>query len=197
MIAYVTGRLSARKPTEVIIEAGGIGYRVHVPTSTGMHLPAVGEAVHLHTHHHIREDAEQLFGFRTEAERDAFEIMLGVSGIGPRLGLAVLSALSPAELQEHVLQGNTAMLTGIPGVGKKTAERLVLELRDRLTRLEIGPGETGLPRGHAADARADALAALESLGLSRAAAEKNLRRVLRDQPDITSTEALVRLALRD
>jgi holliday junction DNA helicase RuvA len=198
MIAFVAGTLYARRPMEAIVEVGGIGYSVLVPGSTLARLPEPGGRVHLFTHHHVREDAILLYGFSTELERDAFELMLGVSGIGPRLALAVLSAMSPAELAEHVAAGNAAVLTGIPGVGRKTADRLVLELRDRLARLDLDAAATPAERsGDRNVARNDALAALESLGLSRAQAEKNLRRVQRDHPDVTAAETLIRLALRD
>ncbi|MEX0747072.1 MAG: Holliday junction branch migration protein RuvA [Rhodothermales bacterium] len=198
MIAYLSGKLADKRPTEAIIDVNGVGYRVHIPTSTFEHLPEVGRPVMLHTHHHVREDAILLYGFFSDAERKVFEVMLGVTGIGPKLALAALSAMSPAELREHVLRGEAAMLTSIPGVGRKTAERLIIELRDRFADME--PMEAA-PRSGVSDerreARADALAALESLGFSRAAAEKNLRKVMRDRPDLQAAEDLIRLALRE
>ena len=168
MIAYVSGKLAAKKPTEVIIDVQGLGYHVWIPTSTFERLPAEGEAVKLFTYHYVREDSLQLFGFASEAERQVFEVLLGVSGVGPKLALAALSAMGPAELRDRVLDGDAAMLTQIPGVGRKTAERLVVELKDRLARVELA-GRAALSGGSdaRAAARADALAALETLGFSR------------------------------
>ncbi len=196
MITYVSGKLVDKKPTEAVIDVQGLGYQVLIPTSTYEALPAVGETAMLHTHHYVREDAMLLFGFTTLDERTLFETMLGVSGVGPKLALAALSAMRPAELRDRVLEGDAALLTRIPGVGRKTAERLIVELRDRLARLDLG-GAPGTGPDVTAAARADALAALETLGLSRAAAEKALRKVLRRHPGLQSADDLVRLALRE
>lgn len=200
MIAYVAGKLAEKKPTEVVIDVHGIGYHVLIPTSTFERLPNVGEAVKLYTHHYIREDAHQLFGFGKVSERSLFRMMIAVSGIGPKLGLAALSAMSPTELRDRVLEGDTSLLTRIPGVGRKTAERLVVELKDRLSKTDLFDGAAAPLSGgtdERAAARADALAALMALGLTRAAAEKALRKVLRQNAGIQSPDELVRLALRE
>lgn len=199
MIAYLSGKLADKKPTEIIIDVHGVGYQLLIPTSTYETLPAVGEPVMLHTYHHVREDAIVLFGFATRSERTAFTLMIGVSGVGPKLALATLSAMSPSELRDHILEGDARLLTNIPGVGRKTAERLVIELRDRMAHADFGEGGAPLTGGSEARAaaRADALAALEALGLSRAAAEKNIRKVLRDHPAVQSAEELIRMALRE
>ena len=200
MIAYVSGKLAEKKPTEAIVDVQGLGYAVLIPTSTYEKLPAQGEDAKLFTYQHVREDALLLFGFATRAERSVFEVMLSVSGIGPKLALAALSAMRPAELRDKIVEGDVAFLTKIPGVGKKVAERMVVELRDKLVKVE-GLGGGGASLGAELDqrssARADALAALEALGLSRAAAERNLRKVLRADPGIQSAEELIRLALRE
>lgn len=197
MIDYVSGHLATKKPTEAVIDVGGLGYRVLIPTSTFERLPEPGEATTLLTHHHVREDAMTLFGFISQEERHVFELMIGVSGIGPKLALAALSALRPSEIRQRVLERDVAMLTRIPGVGKKTAERLVIELRDRFEKdgLEEGASATS---GANADGnfRADAMAALEALGLSRSAAEKAVLGVLRKDPSIRNAEEIIRLALR-
>jgi len=199
MIAYVSGKLIDKKPTEVIVDVQGLGYHLYIPTSTYELLPEIGSATKLYSHHYVREDAALLFGFASGAERALFEVMLGVSGIGPKLALAALSAMSPADLRDSILEGDAGLLTRIPGVGRKTAERLIVELRDRVARVELGGGGS-LP-GHVPDApaaaRGDALSALETLGLSRAAAEKALRKVLRQHPGLQSADELVRLALRE
>ena len=199
MITHLSGKLAEKKPTEAVIDVQGVGYLVLIPTSTYEKLPPAGEQAKLFTYQHVREDALQLFGFASRSERSVFEVMLGVSGIGPKLALAALSAMRPAELRDRIVEGDTAFLTRIPGVGKKVAERMVVELRDKLVTLEGLEG--GLVAGDGADtrqvARADALAALEALGLSRAAAERNLRKVLRENAGIHSAEELIRLALRE
>lgn len=200
MYAYISGKLAEKRPTEAVIDVHGIGYRLHIPTSTYEALPHTGQIARLFTHHHVREDAIQLFGFSSNAERTVFQLMLGVSGIGPKLALAALSAMSPAELREHVVHGESAVLTNIPGVGRKTAERLIVELRDRFADLEpldegTSPAAAEVEERRAA--RSDALAALESLGFTRAAAEKSIRKVLKDQTGPLAAEDLIRLVLRE
>ena len=198
MITHLSGKLAEKKPTQTVIDIQGVGYLVLIPTSTYEKLPPVGEAVKLFTYHHVREDALQLYGFASRSERSVFEVMLGVSGIGPKLALAALSAMQPTELRDRIVDGDAAFLTRIPGVGKKVAERMVVELRDKLVKLdglEGGAVSGQADAKHAA--RADALAALEALGLGRAAAERNLRKVLRENAGIQSAEELIRLALRE
>jgi Holliday junction DNA helicase RuvA len=199
MIAYVSGKLVEKRPTEVILDVGGLGYRLLIPASTYDRLPEVGGAAFLYVHFSVREDAQQLFGFATRAERAVFEEMLAVTGVGPKLALAALSAMRPGELRDHVLAGDTSLLTRIPGVGRKTAERLVVELRDRLATVDLEEAAAPLSGGTdaVAVARADALAALVALGLSRANAEKALRTVLRQHPGVQSADELIRLALRE
>jgi len=195
MITYVSGSLVEKHPTTAVVEVGGLGYAIQIPASSFEKLPAVGQSARLLTHYHVREDAHVLFGFATEAERALFRTMIGVSGVGPRLALAALSAFSPQALRDSILEGDAALLTRIPGVGKKTAERLIVELRDRLADLETD-SDPSAPGDTAAAVRADARAALEALGLSRADAEKRLRRVQRDHPTATSAEELIRRSLQ-
>ena len=197
MITYVSGTLAEKKPTDAVIDVQGLGYHLHIPASSYDKLPDTGKAVKLLTTFIVREDSQTLYGFATDAERTLFETMIGVSGVGPKLALAALSAMNPAELRDVVLAGDAAMLTRIPGVGKKTAERLVVELRDRLAKLDGLEPMGGLGGdGAVAEARADARAGLEALGLSRAEAEKRLRKALRDHAGVQSAEELIRLALR-
>ncbi|MGB0650310.1 MAG: Holliday junction branch migration protein RuvA [Rhodothermales bacterium] len=197
MIDYVSGSLATKKPTQAVIDVGGIGYRILIPTSTYERLPEPGEDAILLTHHHVREDAVTLFGFISAEERRVFELMLGVSGIGPKLALAALSALRPSEIKQRIVDRDVAMLTRIPGVGKKTAERLVIELRDRFEKDGFeGGAYSGETSASDANFRADAMAALEALGLSRSAAEKAVLGVLRKDPAIRNAEEIIRLALR-
>ena len=198
MIHFLNGRLAEKHPTRAVLDVNGVGYLVNIPTSTYERLGESGSPTRLHTMLHVRDDAMQLFGFATTAEREIFETMLSVSGIGPKLALAALSAMRPADIRESIVSGDTAMLTRIPGVGRKTAERMVVELRDRMAALVTSDarGEDGAEARPTAE-RDDALAALLSLGFTRASAEKALRKVLRDHPDASTAGAMIRLALRE
>ena len=191
MFEYVSGELKSKRPTQAVVDVQGAGYRVLIPTSTFDRLPKVGESVRLFTHLHVREDLQQLYGFVTTGERALFELMIGVSGIGPRIALAALSTMSPGQLQQYVAAGDPAMLQRISGVGRKTAERMVVELRDRVSTLDLA--DVTMTGG--TSARADALAALETLGYSRAKAEQLLRRVVRQHPEAESADELIRLVL--
>lgn len=198
MIVYVSGTLAHKSPTDAVIDVQGIGYELLIPASSYEKLPATGKKAKLLAYHYVREDAETLFGFATEAERTLFQTMIGVSGVGPKLALAALSAMPPDALRDHILEGDASVLTQIPGVGKKTAQRLVVELRDRLADLdgfEPAPAASGASGG-TASIRADARSALEALGFSRADAEKRIRTALRDHDGIDSAEELIRLSLR-
>lgn len=191
MIEYIEGLLSSKGPTHAVIDVQGIGYRVFIPMSTSDKLPETGKKVRLLTHHYTREDREQLFGFVSPGERAIFELFLGVSGIGPRIAVAALSTLTPDELVKYITLKQPVMLQRISGVGRKTAERLVVELFDRISELDLAQVEDS----GAASARADALAALETLGVSRAKAEQLLRKVMRSHPDVHTAEEFVQLAL--
>ncbi len=195
MIVHLSGKLVSKKPTYIVVDVAGVGYEVFIPTSTYERLPEAGSPVHLHTHHHVREDGEQLFGFAEPTDRRVFQIMLGVSGIGPKLGLAALSAFDASELADYVSRGDVGLLTSIPGVGRKTAERLVVELRDKFGQPDLIVS-SGNGAGIASTFRSDAVAALEALGLSRSAAEKNVSKTLKENPEIQSVEALIRDALK-
>ncbi|NNE33704.1 MAG: Holliday junction branch migration protein RuvA [Rhodothermales bacterium] len=195
MITYVSGKLVSKKATEVVIDVQGIGYEIRIPTSTYEKLPDAGKQAILHTHHYIREDAALLYGFADVDQRSIFEAMMSVSGVGPKLALAALSAFPPADLREHVVRGDVGVLTGIPGVGRKTAERLVVELRDKFARVELQVPAGGVA-GAASSLRGDALSALEALGLSRAGAERSISRALKEHPGIDSVEELVRYSLQ-
>jgi holliday junction DNA helicase RuvA len=175
MIAWLRGRVLEKHPTRVIVETGGVGYELHVPLSSFSAIGDPGGEVTLRVHTHVREDAIQLFGFSTPLELSLFERLLGVSGIGPRLALAALSGTAPGELAEAISGGQVARLVAVPGIGRKTAERIVLELRDKLGDLvlhgeEVNPG---------AAMRTDLVSALVNLGYHRPAAEKAAEQALR------------------
>jgi Holliday junction DNA helicase RuvA len=168
MIAFLRGRLLEKHPTRVIIETGGVGYEVHMPLSSYSAVGEPGAEISLRIHTHVREDALQLYGFATSLELALFDRLVAVSGIGPKLALAVLSGIAPADLVGAIGSGDVARLVSIPGIGRKTAERIVLELRDKLSALETGPG--GTPAGDGI--RGDLVSALVNLGYHRPSAEK-------------------------
>jgi Holliday junction DNA helicase RuvA len=175
MIGRLTGILVEKNPPQITLDVAGVGYEIDVPMSTFYLLPASGEKVSLHTHLAVREDAHQLFGFATEAERAAFRQLLKISGVGARTALALLSGLTVAELSLAVAAQEAGRLTKIPGIGKKTAERLLLELKDKLP--QAGPGGTAKvsPGGTAAGTAADILNALLALGYNEREAQAALR----------------------
>jgi len=194
MIASLTGILRTKTPTEILVDVQGVGYAVSIPLSTFEHLPDVGSTVTLLTHLQVREDAFQLYGFGSENERVLFRHLISVNGIGPKIAQSILSGIAVDDLRDQIIQGNVGALTAIPGIGKKTAERLVLELREKVTRL----GSVASPSSQPADdLRTQALLALTSLGYSRSVAEKALRSVLNESPGVTLTiEELIKRALR-
>ena len=178
MIAFLRGTLLEKHPNQVIVDTGGVGYDVLIPVSTFSALPDAGSEVRLRIHTHVREDALSLFGFATPEEKTMFERLISVSGIGPKLGITVLSGLATADLISAIRNGDVAQLVRIPGVGKKTAERIVLELKDKLEGL--GPaGVHGQPERPVATLSAiefDVLSALINLGCSRATADAAVRK---------------------
>ena len=164
MIGRIAGTLLEKNPPQVVVDAGGVGYEIDVPMSTFYNLPRTGERVALFTHLVVREDAHLLYGFGAESERVAFRTLLKVSGVGPKVALAILSGLSVHDLAEAIALQETGRLTRIPGIGKKTAERLLLELRDKFT---VEARMTGAGGGAAKPTtNADVLNALMSLGYS-------------------------------
>jgi len=159
MIGRISGVLAEKNPPQVVVDVNGVGYEIDVPMSTFYHLPATGEKVTLHTQLIVREDAHLLYGFGTEAERATFRQLLKVSGVGPKVALAVLSGLSVNDLAAAVATQDTAMLVRVPGIGKKTAERLLLELKDKVVAvMPVTGAGAGVPKGN------DVLNALLSLG---------------------------------
>ncbi len=164
MIGRIAGTLVEKTPPQVLVDCGGVGYEIDVPMSTLYNLPAVGERVTLFAHLVVREDAQLLYGFGTQAERAAFRELIRISGIGPRIALAVLSGLSIDDLAQVVTRQDAARLTQIPGIGKKTAERLLLELKGKLG-AELG-SSPGIASTDAGDAAPDILKALQALGYS-------------------------------
>ena len=196
MIGFLRGRIADKQPNTLIVDVQGVGYEVHVPLSTFYDVGEVGADITLRIHTHVREDALLLYGFLTELERQLFERLIGVSGIGPKLAIAVLSGMDPRELLSAVQRGDVARLTGIPGIGKKTSERIVLELRDRLAKIALGVPIDPVPPNGADRLRGDLLSALENLGYHRPQAEKAVDSSLHTMSDPTFEQAL-KAALRE
>ena len=196
MIASLRGMLADKSPSHCVIEAGGVGYLISVSSHTARELGALGEPTFLFTHQVVREDALMLFGFAQAEERRWFELLIAVSGVGPKVALAVLSGMKPAVLARAIREENLAGLVGIPGIGRKTAERLVVELRDKLDVLATVAG--AVPREEGVMPRSlrfeDAVAALVQLGYSPAQAQDAVRRAAEGEDEL-SLEHLVRRAL--
>jgi len=186
MIGKLTGTLSDKNPPQVVVDCGGVGYEVQVPMSTFYNLPASGEKVSLLTHFVVREDAQILYGFASAAEREAFRQLIKISGVGPRTALSVLSGMSVGELAQAVTLQEAGRLVKVPGIGKKTAERLLLELKGKLG-ADIGPSAA-----LANDAHADILQALLALGYS----DKEAAAALKALPVDVGVSDGIKLALR-
>jgi Holliday junction DNA helicase RuvA len=202
MITSVSGLLIAATPLTAIIETGGFGYEVHIPVTTAERLPLPGQPVKLHTLVVYREDSQTLYGFATDEERDFFRLLVEkVTGVGPKMALSVLSKLSLATLKGAIAAGDVALLAKCPGIGKKTAERLVIELRDKLNPAEFGtvpaakPGIGGPAAGPAENKIRDAVMALAALGYKAADADKAVRQAWVALGPTASTEALIKKAL--
>jgi len=199
MIAYLSGKLLEKQANTAIVDVGGVGYEVSIPLSTYYELGDVGSDVSMRIYTHVREDAIQLFGFKTLRERDLYLRLISVQGIGPKMGIAMLSGMNADEIILAVRTDDLARLTSIPGVGRKTAERLVIELRDKIGELSSG----GTAKHHALESSSlpsdavfeDALSALVNLGYQRPLAEKALKQAAQEGIEI-SVQKLLRRALQ-
>jgi Holliday junction DNA helicase RuvA len=195
MIALIRGQLVEKRPGSVIIETQGIGYQVFVSVNTLYDLPEMAEMVHLHIHTHVREDLLQLFGFSTLLEKEIFQILIGVSGIGPKLALNILSGIAPDELLVSLQSENLNRLMAIPGVGRKTAERLVFDLKEKVREIALR-GESVPEKKKPKDQMAeDVISALVNLGYKKNQAERVVEQVWQQQPG-ASLEEILRESLR-
>jgi Holliday junction DNA helicase RuvA len=192
MIGSLRGKLTAKQAPLIIVECAGVGYEVETPMSTFLELPAVGTEIFLHTHLLVRDDAHALFGFSTKDEKVLFRLLLKVSGVGAKMSLAILSGMGVGDFERCVRYEDTAMLVKIPGVGKKTAERLIIELRDKI---EQSPAQAIMAKAGkvVTDARSEAIDALVALGYKPAEVKRLLAKL--DIED-KSAEDIIRLALR-
>lgn len=198
MITFVAGKLVAALPTQATVDVGGVGYEVLIPLSSYDRLPPVGQAVQVLTHLHVREDAHILYGFMSVAERDLFRLLVNsVSGIGPKLGLAVLSGMSVNNFKAAVVNGDVASLSKISGLGKKTAERIVLELKDKVGVAAAWEAASASRAPSPEQEQAnEAVLALIALGYKQVDAHKTVRELQDMQPEIKGAEELVKLALK-
>ena len=202
MIAHLSGTLLSKQATSVIVDVSGVGYEVTIPLSTFYDLEDAGSNVQLRIYTHVREDTLQLYGFKTARERELFLKLISVSGIGPKLGITLLSGMSADEMIASIRTNNLARLTLIPGVGRKTAERLIVELREKVADLssaqleeELGAKPEVTPESNEDTVRADALSALVNLGYQRSPAEKAIDAALNEGGDIT-VESVLRRSLK-
>lgn len=196
MIAQLRGTLISRVTTEIVIDCNGVGYAVSVSVNTSGRLPEAGQPVTILTLMVVREDSQTLYGFHNEAERDAFKLLTNIGGIGPKTALAILSSVTVEELQSYVLANNLLALQKLPGIGKKTAERMIIELRDKVGKLAVdASGQT--PAMLQTLAQQEALAALVSLGYNKLIAEKAIKKVVSEEKNTDLTvEFLIKKALR-
>ena len=196
MIAFLRGTILEKHPTRIVVDVNGVGYEVFVPLSTFYGLGDPGSEISVRIHTHVREDALLLYGFVTLLEQELFERLIGIGGIGPKLALAVLSGIEPMELIGAIERGDVARLTAIPGVGKKTSERIVLELKDRLPRARPAAVAAGGGVPDAPVLRDDVVSALVNLGYHRPLAEKAFASAIRTVPD-AGFERTLKQALRE
>ena len=194
MIAHIKGKLTHKSPVEITIDVNGVGYLVFVPLSTFYALPELGSEVSLGIHTHMREEALKLFGFYTTDEKKIFEKLITVNKVGPKLALTILSGMPPADLLSTIDSNDIAKLSTIPGIGRKTAERLILEMRDKLDglSLELAVKKEPLPQNGLFD---DALSALVNLGYKKSQAEQTLKKVYGEEGEESSIENLIKGSL--
>lgn len=195
MITFLRGVLVEKQPSGIVMDVGGVGYEVAIPLSSYDRLPSTGQEVRILTVDHVREDAHLLYGFMTEAERSLFGQLTSITGIGPKLALSALSGLSVRDLKAAVVEGDIKRICTISGVGKKMAERIVVELRHKLSAAEsleaVAGGDAAAERG----ALRDAMLALVALGYKQEDARKMVLRVQQDNPDVNDVERIIRIAL--
>lgn len=196
MFHYLQGKLAEKSPMLAVLDVHGVGYEIHIPLSTYSQLPALGADVRLLTHFIVREDVQQLYGFSTEDERDLFRMLISVSGVGPKVATTALSGLPIHELREAIASGSIPVLTSISGIGKKTAERLIVELKEKVV-IEQRAAKASPLASAAGRAAEDSLQALVSLGYKRPDAKAAVEKAMKDKPGQALTvEDLIRASLK-
>ncbi len=194
MISYLKGKLALKKTGRIIIDVHDIGYGVEISTQTFEQLPKEGAELKLLTYHHFTDSDQRLFGFFTRDEKRLFELLITVKGVGPKLGLTILSGLPAAQIIEALVQQDRAALTNITGIGKKTAERMILELKDKIENIAIHSADAAIQNGASGSVKEEAAAALQSLGITKSKAQKAVQAAERDTSP-KNVEELVKAAL--
>lgn len=198
MYAYIKGILSHATPSQATVETQGIGYLIAIPASVYARLPSIGQEVHFYTSLVVRESNQALYGFLTSHERDCFETLLGVTGVGPKLAMNIIGHLAIPDLQTAVANGDVPLLCRIPGIGRKTAERLLIEMRDKLPAFSSGiNAQASTPQDPRAQVIRDAMSALINLGYSHAIAQKAIKNGMKDLPDSVDLSTLITFALKN
>ena len=195
MFAYLKGKLSFQDPTFVIIDIQGVGYEVKVSLNTFSKIKD-REDIQLFTHFHVKEDAQTLFGFADQHEKSIFQHLISISGVGPSTGLMVLSSLSPEEVEEAIMGEDVRTIQGVKGIGAKTAQRIILELKDKIGRESASGDLINIGASSRNTIRNEALAALVTLGINKAAAQKSIEKIMKDRSGEISLEELIKLALK-
>ena len=188
MIGYLTGKIISKKPTKILLDVNGVGYSVNISISTFEKLPDLNESTSLYIYTSVKEDAITLYGFSIPAEKEMFELLISVSGIGPKLAQSLLSGIQVDELKYAIDEGNLSRIIAVPGIGRKTAERLLVELRDKMDKLseKFEPAEAGAP----SSVRSDAVAALVNLGYNIKTAEKVVRNIMNTKTSATIEDVI-------
>ncbi|NIQ01179.1 MAG: Holliday junction branch migration protein RuvA [Nitrospinaceae bacterium] len=189
MIAHLSGQLTQKSPVSVVVDVRGVGYEIFVPLTVYYQLPDTGTAVNLHIHTHLREDSLKLFGFLSADDKRIFEALIRISKVGPKMALAILSGMTTQDLTQAVFNHDISRLSAVPGVGRKTAERLALELKDKLSEMNLEPAAASGTEP-AGGLQEDAVSALVNLGYKKAQAEQALKKVWRDDPKPTLEELI-------
>ena len=198
MIGQIRGILVCKTPPEILVEVGGLSYELQIPMSTAYQLPEVGCELRLHTHFVVREDAQLLYGFYELKDKTLFRALIRVNGVGPKMALAILSGMAADEFARTVRENDVAAMTRMPGIGKKTAERLIVEMRDRLTEWDDAEAAAALPGATQSTSAMgkEAETALLALGYKPQQAARAVEMVLKSDPEIPDSESLIRLALK-
>lgn len=195
MIAYIDGKLVFKEPASVIIDVNGVGYQIKTSLNTYSALPP-GERCRLQTYLHIKEDAHTLYGFMTTAEKDLFLLLISISGVGPNTGLTILSSLTVEEVQQAILREDVRTIQQVKGIGSKTAQRIILELRDKIKKETLTSDASALPAATHNTVRAEALSALVTLGFVKNVAEKTIDAIIKRESRNLSVEELIKFALK-
>ncbi|UII33327.1 Holliday junction branch migration protein RuvA [Fulvivirga ulvae] len=196
MISYLKGKLSFKDPTHVIIDVNGVGYHVNISLATYGDIKDV-ENIMLHTYLHVKEDSHTLYGFSSTSEKKMFLNLISISGVGPSTGLMIQSSLTAGELKQAIINEDVKVIQGVKGIGGKTAQRIILELKDKIKKEGLYPGESELTSPSHNTIRSEALSALITLGINKSTAEKSIDRILKNSGNTITLEELIKLTLKN